>query len=139
MKKLLMITALLAASVQAEVYIDGKKVNLEPVDIYLKSSDTVWGCPNPEFHPDDENQDGTLDDLCVGLEYDPCNMEGSLWWAYVQRGQTGEQCQTKQELADDCSVDFSPLPPKCSDLVATPLTPEQCEDIDFSPLPPECS
>ena len=99
-----------AMPAKADVYVDGKRVELGCSDVYLES---IQGCPTPTFHPADENQDGVLDDVCVGLEYDPCNMEGSVWWAYVQRGQTGEACQTKEEVAADCAVDFSPLPPKC--------------------------
>ena len=134
MKKLLILIGLLVVSAtRAEVYIDDKKVDLDVVDLYLKTS-SAWGCPAPKFHHNDENKDGKLDDICVGLEYDPCNMEGSVWWAYVNRA---EVCQTKKEVAADCAVDFSPLPPKCN--TGTPRgKPSYCKDVDFSPLPPEC-
>jgi hypothetical protein len=59
------------------------------------------------FEPNDTNQDGVLDVICKGVQYDPC-LYGSVSQGYTDFFNSGGVCQ------NDCpDLTVSPAPPGC--------------------------
>jgi len=79
----------------------------------------VFDCPDViQFDQYDEDQDGVLDDICVGAGYNPCDYGMSIIKAYIFMGMTGNGCMTKEEIAEqnrDKCDGFSPAAPGCGE------------------------
>ena len=109
------------STAQAVVIIDGQERQLN-VDRVELSSDREFACPRSArvFHPEDWFQAGRLNDLCVGLEYDPCDIHSvqrKIYYAAVTGGCRSlselERLRERRELCENPS--FSPRPAVCGD------------------------
>lgn len=103
--------------VQDEVTINGKPSLVEyDVKAVTLERRKPLSCTDPLYDAADTNEDGVLDDVCVGLRYDPCDIHG-LQVRMIRRAMTGG-CVDKDEMerreARECDG-FSPQPARCVD------------------------
>ena len=113
--------ALLAANVYAgDVVIDGEeKPALEVVECNIVSRQ-VFTCDDPIFDNFDFDQDGILDDQCIGVEYDPCDYPDSKTIAIIKEALTGNGCTNLDDLEEakereEACSGFSPRPAYCDE------------------------
>ena len=92
----------------------------EVVEVKLKER-IQHACLNQEqpiYSANDFNQDGTLDEQCIGVKYDPCNIHG-LQVAIIRFAMSGNGCKSRADvtrIADRiaiCADGFSPVPEYC--------------------------
>ena len=117
MKEILIVVAIMVATVAnaQTITINAVEKPYRVIGIQLERKQ-VFDCPDVQFDQFDFDQDGVLDDVCVGAGYNPCDYGMSIIKAYIFMVMTGNGCMTKEEVIEnqrDRCDGFSPTPPEC--------------------------
>lgn len=111
--------ALMSRPTPAQIFLDGNQVDYKVTRLEMMRN-RVFNCPRSEavFQNEDFDQDGVLDDMCIGLEYSPCPADYSAFVRdLIRTSITGgcfslEEEERLRQRREACNG-FSPQPDYC--------------------------
>ena len=108
----------LPVSAQAVVTLSEEELTqFKVVEVKLMKRE-LFACGDslPIFDDNDFNQDGVLDDFCIGAQYDPCDIH-TLQLAIIRTALSGgygcDSIADREARGENVCDGFSPTPPQC--------------------------